>query len=69
MGTCTFSQGGDIGKATDWIFNNPNARASSAMDTNTSSNSTSTPVDAGLPDGGGSESLFLESLTYLVYLK
>lgn len=66
MGTCSFSQGGDIEKATDWIFNNPNASASSAMDTNASSNGPSTPVDPGLPDGGGSESLFLKSSTYLV---
>ena len=64
-GACTFLQGGDIEKATDWIFNNPNASASSDMDTTTSSNSLPTPVDAGLPDGGGSESL--ESC-YSVYM-
>ncbi|KAL4312415.1 hypothetical protein GQ457_01G049530 [Hibiscus cannabinus] len=52
------ASGGDIEKATDWIFNNPNASAASAMDTNTSSNSTPTPVDAGLPDGGGRYRLF-----------
>ncbi|KAB2068357.1 hypothetical protein ES319_A08G025600v1 [Gossypium barbadense] len=52
------ASGGDIEKATDWIFNNPNASASSAMDTNASSNGPSTPVDAGLPDGGGRYRLF-----------
>ncbi|GMI74175.1 ubiquitin-specific protease 14, TITAN6, TARANI, phosphate deficiency root hair defective1 [Hibiscus trionum] len=52
------ASGGDIEKATDWIFNNPNASAASAMDTNTSSNSTPTQVDAGLPDGGGRYRLF-----------
>ncbi|KAE8660267.1 Ubiquitin carboxyl-terminal hydrolase 14 [Hibiscus syriacus] len=51
------ASGCDIEKATDWIFNNPNAyAAASTMDADTSSNSTPTPVDAGLPDGGGSES-------------
>ncbi|XWS27939.1 hypothetical protein CRYUN_Cryun25bG0023500 [Craigia yunnanensis] len=46
-------------KATDWIFNiNPNASASSDMDTTRSSNSMATPVDAGLPDGGGRYQLF-----------
>ncbi|KAE8673582.1 Ubiquitin-specific protease 14 isoform 4 [Hibiscus syriacus] len=38
------------------------AGESSAMDTNTSSNSTPTPVEAGLPNGGGSESI----VSYLV---
>ncbi|XVF19003.1 hypothetical protein REPUB_Repub11eG0073400 [Reevesia pubescens] len=52
------ASGGDIEKATDWIFNNPNASASSDMDTTTSSNSVPTPVDAGLPDGGGKYRLF-----------
>ncbi|MBA0553221.1 hypothetical protein Golob_012422 [Gossypium lobatum] len=52
------ASGGDIEKATDWIFNNPSASASSAMDTNASSNGPSTPVDAGLPDGGGRYRLF-----------
>lgn len=46
-------QGGDIEKATDWIFSNPNASVSS-MDA-TASNTTSDPNDADLPDGGGSE--------------
>ncbi|XVF04066.1 hypothetical protein REPUB_Repub05bG0049200 [Reevesia pubescens] len=52
------ASGGDIEKATDWIFNNPNASASSDMDTTTSSNSIPTPVDAGLPDGEGRYRLF-----------
>ncbi|KAF3453580.1 hypothetical protein FNV43_RR04020 [Rhamnella rubrinervis] len=46
------ASGGDIEKATDWIFNNPNASASSDMDA-TTSNPTPTPADAGLPDGAG----------------
>jgi hypothetical protein len=49
-------QGGDIEKATDWIFNNPDASVSSDMDTSTSS-SKPTPDDTELPDGGGSEFL------------
>ncbi|KAE8672069.1 Ubiquitin carboxyl-terminal hydrolase 14 [Hibiscus syriacus] len=53
------ASGGDIEKATDWIFSNPNAYASaSSMGTDTASNSTPTPVDAGLPDGGGRYRLF-----------
>ncbi|OMP04613.1 hypothetical protein COLO4_09498 [Corchorus olitorius] len=52
------ASGGDIEKATDWIFNNPNASASSDMDTTTSSSSVPAPVDAGLPDGGGRYRLF-----------
>ncbi|OMO80445.1 hypothetical protein CCACVL1_12950 [Corchorus capsularis] len=53
------ASGGDIEKATDWIFNNPNASASSDMDTTTSSSSSvPAPVDAGLPDGGGRYRLF-----------
>ncbi|XP_059661574.1 ubiquitin carboxyl-terminal hydrolase 14 [Cornus florida] len=44
------ASGGDIEKATDWIFNNPSAHGSSDMDATPSS----TPnVDAALPDGGG----------------
>uniref|UniRef100_A0A2N9IA02 Ubiquitin carboxyl-terminal hydrolase n=1 Tax=Fagus sylvatica TaxID=28930 RepID=A0A2N9IA02_FAGSY len=46
------ASGGDIEKATDWIFNNPEASVSSDMDA-TTSNTTPTPIDAGLPDGGG----------------
>ncbi|XP_062077898.1 ubiquitin carboxyl-terminal hydrolase 14 isoform X2 [Humulus lupulus] len=47
------ASGGDIEKATDWIFNNPDAAsASSDMDA-TTSNPTSNPADIGLPDGGG----------------
>ncbi|KAK7342697.1 hypothetical protein VNO80_25653 [Phaseolus coccineus] len=45
------ASGGDIEKATDWIFNNPNASVSS-MDT-TPSNAASTSDDVNLPDGGG----------------
>ncbi|XP_043810896.1 ubiquitin carboxyl-terminal hydrolase 14 isoform X2 [Manihot esculenta] len=48
---------GDIEKATDWIFNNPNASISSDMDATTSSISP-TPDDSGLPDGGGRYRLF-----------
>ena len=42
-------QGGDIEKATDWIFSNPAAASSSDMDATTGSTPT---ADAGLPDGG-----------------
>lgn len=45
------ASGGDIEKATDWIFSNPNASVSS-MDATTST-AASTPNDANLPDGGG----------------
>ncbi|KAG2396694.1 Ubiquitin carboxyl-terminal hydrolase [Vigna angularis] len=45
------ASGGDIEKATDWIFNNPNASVSS-MDA-TPSNAASTSNDVDLPDGGG----------------
>jgi ubiquitin carboxyl-terminal hydrolase 5/13 len=48
-------QGGDIEKATDWIFSNPDASVSN-MDA-TASSTTSGPNDADLPDGGGSELL------------
>ncbi|CBI20399.3 unnamed protein product, partial [Vitis vinifera] len=44
------ASGGDIEKATDWIFSNPDAASSSDMDATTSSTPT---ADAGLPDGGG----------------
>ncbi|RVW28215.1 hypothetical protein CK203_117477 [Vitis vinifera] len=44
-------QGGDIEKATDWIFSNPAAASSSDMDATTSSTPT---ADAGSPDGGTS---------------
>ena len=47
-----YIQGGDIEKATDWIFNNPNASVSD-MDVSSSS-SAQTPAQTGLPDGGGS---------------
>ena len=43
-------QGGDIEKATDWIFNPP-ASGPSDMDATSSSGPT---VDATLPDGDGS---------------
>lgn len=49
-----FWQGGDIEKATDWIFNNPDASVSTDMDATTSENAP-TAADAGLPDGGGSK--------------
>ncbi|KAG2682055.1 hypothetical protein I3760_11G172800 [Carya illinoinensis] len=43
--------GGDIEKATDWIFSNPDP---SSLDLDaTTSNTAPTPTDAGLPDGGG----------------
>lgn len=51
------ASGGDIEKATDWIFNNPGASASADMDTATS-NTTSVPADSELPDGGGRYRLF-----------
>lgn len=55
-------QGGDIERATDWIFSNPEA-SDSGMDS-VASNATSISNDIGLPDGGGSQlRLFL-----LVYL-
>ncbi|KAL0553723.1 hypothetical protein IC582_007627 [Cucumis melo] len=47
------ASGGDIGKATDWIFNNPEASISSEPDClDATTSSTPTNVDAGLPDGG-----------------
>ncbi|XP_014494321.1 ubiquitin carboxyl-terminal hydrolase 14 [Vigna radiata var. radiata] len=45
------ASGGDIEKATDWIFNNPNASVSSMDATPSTAASTSNDVD--LPDGGG----------------
>ncbi|KAK2408454.1 ubiquitin carboxyl-terminal hydrolase [Trifolium repens] len=45
------ASGGDIEKATDWIFNNPEASVSS-MDTVTSDTASSSDA-VGLPDGGG----------------
>ncbi|XP_011029388.1 PREDICTED: ubiquitin carboxyl-terminal hydrolase 14-like isoform X1 [Populus euphratica] len=51
------ASGGDIEKATDWIFNNPDASVSSDMDTSTSS-SKPTPDDTELPDGRGRYGLF-----------
>ncbi|KAJ8763625.1 hypothetical protein K2173_003097 [Erythroxylum novogranatense] len=51
------SSGGDIEKATDWIFSNPDASLSSDMDA-TSSITTPVSNDAGLPDGGGRYRLF-----------
>ncbi|XP_057963166.1 ubiquitin carboxyl-terminal hydrolase 14 [Malania oleifera] len=45
------ASGGDIEKATDWIFNNPDTSGSQDMDI--TSNTTPASVDAGLPDGGG----------------
>ncbi|TXG67169.1 hypothetical protein EZV62_008444 [Acer yangbiense] len=51
------ASGGDIEKATDWIFNNPDASATSDMDATTSSTA-QTPADAGLTDGGGKYRLF-----------
>ncbi|WZY84140.1 hypothetical protein YC2023_030524 [Brassica napus] len=50
------ASGGDIEKATDWIFNNPNASISD-MDVS-SSNSAQTPAQSELPDGGGRYKLF-----------
>ncbi|KAK9269672.1 hypothetical protein L1049_001450 [Liquidambar formosana] len=45
------ASGGDIEKATDWIFSKPDASGSSDMDA--TSSTAPTPVDAALPDGGG----------------
>ncbi|KAL9256536.1 Ubiquitin carboxyl-terminal hydrolase 14-like protein [Drosera capensis] len=42
--------GSDIERATDWIFSNPDAASTSAIDTSAPS---SAPADAQLPDGGG----------------
>ncbi|XP_065877757.1 ubiquitin carboxyl-terminal hydrolase 14 [Euphorbia lathyris] len=51
------ASGGDIEKAAEWIFSNPDASASS--DTNaTTSSTTANPVDSGLSDGGGRYRLF-----------
>ncbi|KAF3512348.1 hypothetical protein F2Q69_00003920 [Brassica cretica] len=50
------ASGGDIEKATDWIFNNPNASLSD-MDVSSSS-SALTPAESALPDGGGRYKLF-----------
>lgn len=44
------ASGGDIEKATDWIFNPTNVSSSSDMDVSSSSTSI---VDSPLPDGGG----------------
>ncbi|XP_021716651.1 ubiquitin carboxyl-terminal hydrolase 14-like isoform X1 [Chenopodium quinoa] len=44
------AMGGDIEKATDWIFNNPDASSTSDMDT---SSSGAAAADAELPDGSG----------------
>ncbi|CAI0375521.1 unnamed protein product [Linum tenue] len=52
------ASGGDIEKATDWIFNNPGGSGSSDMDTTTSSSTPTTDTTAGLPDGGGKYRLF-----------
>ncbi|KAF2614461.1 hypothetical protein F2Q70_00010217 [Brassica cretica] len=51
-----YFKGGDIEKATDWIFNNPNASLSD-MDVSSSS-SAQTPAESALPDGGGRYKLF-----------
>lgn len=45
------ASGGDIEKATDWIFNNPGASEKSDMDTSCSNENS--VVDAALPDGEG----------------
>ncbi|KAI3988164.1 hypothetical protein MKX01_011953 [Papaver californicum] len=45
------ASGGNIEKATDWIFSNPNASAPSDMDATPSGAECS--ADGGLPDGGG----------------
>ncbi|CAL9017370.1 unnamed protein product [Prunus brigantina] len=50
--TALKASGGDIEKATDWIFNNPDASVSTDMDATASENAP-TATDAGLPDGGG----------------
>ncbi|KAH9612030.1 hypothetical protein KSS87_022005, partial [Heliosperma pusillum] len=44
--------GGDIEKATDWIFSNPNASSTSDMDTSSSSTAVAA-ADSELPDGSG----------------
>ncbi|XP_050218247.1 ubiquitin carboxyl-terminal hydrolase 14 [Mercurialis annua] len=49
------ASGGDIEKATDWIFNNPDAAASASsdMDATTTSTTSASNDNTGLPDGGG----------------
>ncbi|KAG5558761.1 hypothetical protein RHGRI_008647 [Rhododendron griersonianum] len=47
------ASGGDIEKATDWIFNPTNVSSSSNMDVSSSSTSI---ADSPLPDGGGGQS-------------
>lgn len=44
------ASGGDVEKATEWIFSNPSASTASDMDVTTSSGAT---VDTLMPDGGG----------------
>lgn len=57
-----YFQGGDIEKATDWIFSNPDP---SSLDLDaTTSNTAPTPTDAGLPDGGGSEFLLYKFIYF-----
>ncbi|GAV74442.1 UCH domain-containing protein/UBA domain-containing protein/zf-UBP domain-containing protein [Cephalotus follicularis] len=51
------ASGGDIEKATDWIFNNPDASVSPDMYATTSS-TTPASIHDGLPDGGGRYRLF-----------
>ncbi|KAK4750641.1 hypothetical protein SAY87_004123 [Trapa incisa] len=47
------ASGDDIEKATDWIFSNPDASASSDMDIVATSSSTSNPSNTNLSDGAG----------------
>ena len=60
---CNSEQGGDIEKATDWIFN-PSVSGSSDMDVSSSNTSI---IDSALPDGGGSQFLF--TLYYAFFCK
>lgn len=45
-------QGGDVEKATEWIFSSPSASTAADMDVTTSSGAA---VDTLMPDGGGSK--------------
>lgn len=45
-------KGGDVEKATEWIFSSPSASTASDMDVTTSSGAA---VDTLMPDGGGSK--------------
>ncbi|XP_078443561.1 ubiquitin-specific protease 14 isoform X2 [Wolffia australiana] len=47
------ASGGDIEKATDWIFNNPQASSPGDVEAESSGGGNEPPLEAELPDGGG----------------